>query len=42
MERLREHENSSDHVKNFLEWKMFEKKFKNGGAIDDCLQNQIK
>ncbi|XP_025202740.1 zinc finger MYM-type protein 5-like [Melanaphis sacchari] len=39
MERLREHENSSDHVKNFLEWKIFEKKLKNGGAIDDCLQN---
>jgi len=28
MEHLREHKNSSDHVKNFLEWKIFEKKFK--------------
>jgi len=28
MERLREHENSSNHVKNFLEWKIFEKKLK--------------
>ncbi|KAL4104364.1 hypothetical protein QTP88_019665 [Uroleucon formosanum] len=42
MERLKEHENSSDHVKYFLKWKIFEKKLKNGEAIDDCLQNQIK
>lgn len=39
MECLREHENSLDHVKNCLEWKVLEKKFKNGGAIDNCLQN---
>jgi len=37
-----EHENSLDHVKNFLKRKVFEKKIKIGRAIGDCLQNKIK
>lgn len=42
MERLKEHEDSQDHVKHFLEWKMLENKLLKGGGIDDSLQKEIQ
>ncbi|KAL4098653.1 hypothetical protein QTP88_023213 [Uroleucon formosanum] len=42
MERLKEHEDSQDHINNFLEWKMLENKVMKGGGIDDSLQKEIK
>ncbi|KAL4153192.1 hypothetical protein QTP88_001025 [Uroleucon formosanum] len=42
MERLKEHEDSQDHIKYFLEWKMLENKVMKGGGIDNSLQKEIK
>ena len=42
MYKLEEHENSQDHKKNYLDWKLLEKRLKHGGTVDDSLLNAIK
>lgn len=40
--RIEEHENSPAHRSSFIEWKDMERSMKNGGLIDDRLQQQIR